>query len=152
MRKLNGYKPKGRLTPVDKKSPLPPFIKGGYKKSPFIKGGFRGILVFTVKLTALLLALFTVWGAAAVWAQGPPPPPLAPGVTPQWAPAPGNPRVAYDPNIAGDLFRYGRGYYYYYEGHWYRSRSMLGPWRPVRLLPRGIYRLHRSAFKHSPPW
>jgi hypothetical protein len=38
-------------TPEDEKSPLPPFSKGGFKKSPFIKGGFRGILVFMVKLT-----------------------------------------------------------------------------------------------------
>ncbi len=31
------------------KFPLPPFKKGGFKKSPFIKGGFRGILIFMVK-------------------------------------------------------------------------------------------------------
>ena len=40
------------LTPEDEKSPLPPFIKGEFKKSPFEKGGFRGIWFFTVKPAA----------------------------------------------------------------------------------------------------
>ena len=33
-----------RLCSKGMKIPPPPFVKGGYSKSPFIKGGFRGIL------------------------------------------------------------------------------------------------------------
>ena len=106
-----------------------------------------------LKLTALLLVLATLSSAGAAWTQGPqPPPPFAPNVNPQWVPAPGSPRVAYAPNISGDLFRYGRRYYYFSGGYWYRSKSMWGPWRPVRHLPRYILRLHRPAFKSPPPW
>jgi len=103
----------------------------------------------------LLLASLVVWGtlAGGVWAQPPPlPPPIPEGVAPQWGPAPGNPHVVYAPNIGGDLFRYGRQHYYYYGGRWYRARSLHGPWRAVHRLPRGLLRLHRSAFKSAPPW
>jgi len=107
----------------------------------------------TLKVTAVLLALFTVLSAGAALAQmPPPPPPLPPGVSPHWTPAPGNYRVAYAPNIPSDLFWYGNHYYYCYRGYWYRSKSLYGRWHPVRHLPRGIYRIHRSAFKYGRPW
>jgi len=38
------------FTPEDEKSPLSPFKKGGFKKSPFLKG--EGILIFTVSPAA----------------------------------------------------------------------------------------------------
>src|SRR4030042_4304309 len=104
-----------------------------------------------LKLTAVLLVLAAALSAGAALAQGPPPP-LPPGVAPQWVPAPGSPRVAYAPNISGDLFLHGRRYYYFSGGHWYRSKSMSGPWHPVRRLPRAILRLHRPAFNTPPPW
>jgi len=106
----------------------------------------------TLKLTAVLLIMATVWGAGASWAQHrQPPPPLPPGVSPYWTPAPGNPRIAYAPNIPADLFWYGNRYYYHYGRYWYQGKSLYGPWYLVRYLPRGIYRLHRSAFKHGRP-
>ncbi len=107
----------------------------------------------TLKLTAVLLILATVGGAGAAWAQPPqPPPPMPPEVSPHWTPAPGNHRVAYAPNLPGDLFWYGNQYYYYYGRYWYKGKSLYGPWYRVRYLPRGIYRLHRSAFKSPRPW
>ncbi|MHB8069764.1 MAG: hypothetical protein ACYDIC_17870 [Desulfobaccales bacterium] len=104
----------------------------------------------TWKLTAVLLILAAVVSAGAASAQ--PPPPLPPGVSPHWTPAPGNPRIAYAPNLPVDLFWYGNRYYYYYGGSWFRGNSLYGPWHRVRHLPRGIYRLHRSAFKSPRPW
>ncbi len=102
----------------------------------------------------LLIVSLVVCGtlAGGVWAHPPLPPPIPEGVAPHWSPAPGSPRVAYAPNIGGDLFRYGPRYYYYYGGRWYRARSLYGPWRAVHRLPRGILLLHRSAFKSAPPW
>jgi hypothetical protein len=106
-----------------------------------------------LRVTTVLLILLTVCSAGAVWAQRyQPPPPMPYGVSPHWTPAPGNPRVAYAPNLPSDLFWYGNNYYYYHGGYWYRSKSLYGHWRRVRHLPRGIYRLHRSAFKYGRPW
>ena len=105
-----------------------------------------------LKLTAALLILFTVYSAGAVFAQYQPPPPMPPGVSPHWTPAPGNSRVAYAPNIPGDLFWYGNHYYYFHRGYWFKSKSLYGAWRPVRKPPRGIYRVNRNAFKHGRPW
>ncbi|MEW6660594.1 MAG: hypothetical protein AB1424_18285 [Thermodesulfobacteriota bacterium] len=105
------------------------------------------------KLTAVLLALIIFCSAGGLDARVPqPPPPLPPGVSPHWTPAPGNHRVAYAPNIPADLFWYGNWYYYYYGGYWYRGKSLYGRWHLVRHLPRGIYRLHRAAFKYGRPW
>lgn len=104
-------------------------------------------------ITATFLILATVLSAGAALAQPPqPPPPLPPGVSPFWTPAPGNSMIAYAPNIPGDLFWYGNTYYYYYGRRWYRGKYLTGPWHRVRYLPRGMYRLHRSAFKAPRPW
>ncbi len=75
------------------------------------------------------------------------PPPLPPNVAPQWAPAPGSPAVAFAPNIPGNLFRLHRKYFFYYEGQWYRGKTPLGPWFPVRKVPKALLRLHPAAFK-----
>jgi hypothetical protein len=63
--------PKG-FSPEDEKSPLPPFIKGGFEKSPFEKGGFRGIWFFTVKPAAAkhLLTANRYANAAGLAAEG----------------------------------------------------------------------------------
>jgi hypothetical protein len=116
----------------------------------------------------LLVLLLAAWGALAIWAQPYPPPPAAPApappityppppfpanLSPGWTPAPGAPRIMYAPNIPGDVFRVGgHKYYYYYRGSWYRGKSPMGPWHVVRKVPRGLYRLPRSAFKGQPPW
>jgi hypothetical protein len=105
-----------------------------------------------LKLTAFLLILLTICSAGAVWSYTQPPPPMPPGVSPHWTPAPGNPRVAFAPNLPSDIFWYGNHYFYYYGGYWYRGNSLYGPWKLVRHLPRGIYRLHRAAFKQPRPW
>jgi hypothetical protein len=77
-----------------------------------------------------------------------PPPPMPHNAVIQWVPAPGNPKVLYAPNIPGNLFRLHKKFYYYYGGQWYRGKSPLGPWHPVRKVPAGLLRLHPSAFKH----
>ena len=72
----------------------------------------------TRKLTAVFLVLTTLCAAGVLAARVPqPPPPLPPGISPHWTTAPGNPRVAYAPNIPSDLFWYGNRYYYYYGGY-----------------------------------
>lgn len=50
-------------------------------------------------------------------------------------------RVYYMKDSDGDVYRYGRYYYGYDEGRWYRASSYSGPWVYVRgrTVPRQIY-------------
>jgi hypothetical protein len=75
------------------------------------------------------------------------PPPIPPDVVPQWVPAPGSPRVAYAPNVPANIFLLHRRYFYFFNGQWYRSKSLGGPWHPVRKVPKALQRLQPSAFK-----
>jgi hypothetical protein len=114
-------------------------------------------------LQVLLVMIFLAAAAAPAGAQMPAPPPpgppgvtlpspAPPGVAPAWAVVPTSPRVLYAQNIPGDLFRLHNRYYYYSNGAWYRGKHLHGPWRPVRKLPKAIYRVDRSFFKTPPPW
>lgn len=110
-----------------------------------------------ILLITTLLAAFV----APAWCQPavPPPPqelalpaPVPPGVAPAWTPVPTSPRVFYAANIPGDLFLLHQKYYYYSRGLWYRSKHLPGPYRPVRQLPKALYRVDRRFFKTPPPW
>lgn len=91
----------------------------------------------------LIMALATpAWSRAVAL-----PAPMPPHVTPMWSPAPGVPSVLYVPNIPGNLFRLRHQYYYLYGGQWYRGKTPVGPWHPVRKVPRGILNLPPAAFK-----
>jgi len=50
-------------------------------------------------------------------------------------------RVYYIRDYDGDVYRYGRFYYGYDQGRWYRASSYRGPWIYVRgrTVPRSIY-------------
>ena len=64
-------------------------------------------------------------------------------------------RVYYMSDYDYDIYRYGRYWYYNYDGGWYRSRSYRGPWIFVgyRTVPREIsyvpyrYRRHWRDFR-----
>jgi hypothetical protein len=91
----------------------------------------------------LVAALFL---APAAQAQSPRIIPVPPEVTPRWTPWPGSPQVYYAPNLPTDVFRYQGRYYFLWEGIWYMSKSVKGPWRRVRP-PEALERLDRSTFK-----
>ncbi len=97
--------------------------------------------------------LITSLGPAA-WspAVAAPPPPAASGAAPSWARVPASPGVLYAPDLTADVFRFHRSYYYYYEGLWYRSGNLRGPWQEVARVPRAIIRINRAYFKSPPPW
>ena len=50
----------------------------------------------------------------------------------------------------GDVYRYGRNYYGYDQGRWYRASSYRGPWIYVRgrTVPRQIYSVP-SEYRHG---
>jgi hypothetical protein len=66
-------------------------------------------------------------------------------------------RVYYVRDADYDIYRYGRFWYYNYNGGWYRSRSYSGPWIYVgyRTVPREIsyvpyrYRRHWRDFRDN---
>jgi len=101
-------------------------------------------VLLVVTLVAGLLG--PAWAAPVVL-----PPPAPAPLAPAWTAAPGSPYVFYAANISGDCFLFKKRYYYYYNGYWYRSRSLAGPWHPVKKLPRAILRLSPTLFKTSPP-
>jgi len=51
-----------------------------------------------------------------------------------------------------DVFRYGRTYYVYNDGYWYRSRTYGGPFVvvDVRSVPRPVLTLPDDRWKHHP--
>lgn len=91
------------------------------------------------------MAVALMW-ASPGWAQSPRIIPVPPEVTPRWLPAPGSPQVYYAPNIPTDVFRYRGQYYFLWEGVWYVSKSVKGPWRRTQA-PLALQRLDPRAFK-----
>jgi len=75
--------------------------------------------------------------------------PVPPQVQPQWTPLPANPRVSYAPNVPTDVFRYRARYYLFWEGSWYRSGSLKGPWKLLTRVPPALAYLDTSAFKQT---
>ena len=75
--------------------------------------------------------------------------PVPPHVQPQWTPLPANARVYYAPNLPTDVFRYRGRYYLFWEGSWYRSRALKGPWKLLTRVPPALAYLDTSAFKQA---
>lgn len=73
--------------------------------------------------------------------------PVPPGVKPQWRAVQGAPKVSFAPNIPTDVFRYRGRYYLFWDGAWFESRTLQGPWDLSRKAPRVLGRIHPSYFK-----
>jgi len=76
--------------------------------------------------------------------------PVPPGVKPQWQAVQGAPKVSFAPNIPTDVFRYRGRYYLNWDGMWFESRTLEGPWDRPRRIPRALGRIHPSYFKTAP--
>ncbi|MCK9377470.1 MAG: hypothetical protein M0P73_15120 [Syntrophobacterales bacterium] len=100
-----------------------------------------------IKALAAIILIAALLTPAAADPKVPLPPPLPPGVAPVWTPVPPSPAVLYAPNIPGNVFRLHKKYYYYYGGYWYRGKRLLGPWKPVRKVPRALILVPRDYFK-----
>ena len=114
--------------------------------------GWRAGALLRGLLALLLFAALVVpaWSQASVPV---PQPPAAPGgPPPSWTVVPTAPKVMYAPNIPGDVFLHHKKFFYYSGGVWYQSKNFLGPWRPVKKVPKGIRMVDRSLFKSPPPW
>jgi len=108
------------------------------------------------RLLKSLLLFLLLAALAAPAATAPPialPPPAPAGVAPVWTQVPASPAVYYAANIPGDCFGFKKHYFYYYNGAWYRARSLEGPWHPLKKLPRALLLVPAAFFKSSPaPW
>ena len=76
--------------------------------------------------------------------------PVPPGVKPQWQEVPGAPKVSFAPNIPTDVFRYRGRYYLNWDGMWFESRTLEGPWDRPSRVPRALGRIHPTYFKTAP--
>jgi hypothetical protein len=76
--------------------------------------------------------------------------PVPPGVKPQWQAVQGAPKVSFAPNIPTDVFRYRGRYYLNWDGMWFESRTLEGPWDRPQRVPRALGRIHTSYFKTAP--
>lgn len=93
----------------------------------------------------LILGLILMSGPA--WAQTLRIIPVPPGVKPQWRAVPGAPNISFAPNIPTDVFRYRGRYYLNWDGAWFESRKLEGPWELSRRAPRALERIPPSYFK-----
>jgi hypothetical protein len=73
--------------------------------------------------------------------------PVPPGVKPQWQAVAGAPKVSFAPNIPTDVFRYRGRYYLNWDGMWFESRNLEGPWDRPQRTPRILGRIPPSYFK-----
>jgi hypothetical protein len=76
--------------------------------------------------------------------------PVPPHVTAQWTPMPDVPQVFFAPNLPTDVFRHRGRYYFYWEGVWYRSNKIKGPWSRVDPPPAILSQIPPSYFKTLP--
>jgi len=97
------------------------------------------------------IMLMLAWGMSlslgSSWAQDLRIIPVPPGVKPVWLPVSGAPQVYYAPNLPTDLFRYRGKYYFYWEGYFYRGKSLKGPWKWVKEAPAFSQQIDPSYFK-----
>lgn len=100
--------------------------------------------VLSVPALGLLLLLL---GGASALAQTLRVIPVPPGVKPRWQEVPGVPQVAFAPNLPTDVFRYRGRYYLYWDGMWFASRTLQGPWERPRSVPPALGRIPSSYFK-----
>lgn len=73
--------------------------------------------------------------------------PVPPGVKPRWQAVPGAPQVSFAPNLPTDVFRYRGRYYLYWDGMWFGSRTLQGPWERSSRIPPALGRIPSSYFK-----
>ena len=76
--------------------------------------------------------------------------PVPPNVVAQWTPMPDLPQVSYAPNLPTDVFRHRGRYYFYWEGIWYQSKNIKGPWTRLQHPPAILSRIQTSYFKTLP--
>lgn len=76
--------------------------------------------------------------------------PVPPNVTAQWMPLPDLPQVSYAPNIPTDVFKHRGRYYFYWEGIWYQSKNIKGPWTRQDHPPAILSRIQTAYFKTLP--
>lgn len=73
--------------------------------------------------------------------------PVPPNVKPQWQAVPEAPTVSFAPNVPTDVFRYRGRYYLDWDGAWFQSRTLKGPWEHTSRPPRVLERIPPSYFK-----
>ena len=73
--------------------------------------------------------------------------PVPPGVKPQWTQVPGTPQVSWAPNLPTDVFRYGGGYYFFWNNYFYRGSAPEGPWKSLKKVPEVFYQVDPAYFK-----
>ena len=98
----------------------------------------------------MLLVLAAVFSGSSAEAQRLRIIPVPPNVKPQWTPMPDLPQVSHAPNIPTDVFRYGGRYYFYWEGSWYQSKNIKGPWNLTANPPAILSNIQAAYFKTIP--
>ncbi len=76
--------------------------------------------------------------------------PVPPHVVPQWTPMPDVPQVYFAPNLPTDVFRHRGRYFLYWEGVWYRSNKIKGPWSRLEPPPAIFSQINPAYFKTLP--
>lgn len=76
--------------------------------------------------------------------------PVPPNVKAQWTPMPDLPQVSYAPNLPTDVFRHRGRYYFFWEGIWYQSKNIKGPWTRLDHPPAILSRIQTAYFKTLP--
>lgn len=101
-------------------------------------------------LLAILAALATALAGSPAGAQRLRIIPVPPNVVAQWTPMPDLPQVSYAPNLPTDVFRHRGRYYFYWEGIWYQSKKIKGPWTGLQHPPAILSRIQTAYFKTLP--
>ncbi len=111
----------------------------------------------TAKWTRRFLRLLVMLTVAAVALTGGPGAaerlriiPVPPNVTAQWTPLPDLPQVSYAPNIPTDVFKHRGRYYFFWEGIWYQSKNIKGPWTRQDRPPAILSHIQAAYFKTLP--
>lgn len=73
--------------------------------------------------------------------------PVPPHVTAQWTPMPEVPQVFFAPNLPTDVFRHRGRYYFFWEGVWYRSNKVKGPWSRLEPPPAFVSQIPPAYYK-----
>jgi hypothetical protein len=103
-----------------------------------------------LKLLVLLAVLATTLSGSPAGAERLRIIPVPPDVTAQWTPMPDLPQVYFAPNLPTDVFRHRGRYFLYWEGIWYQSRKIKGPWTRQDHPPAILSRIQTSYFKTLP--
>jgi hypothetical protein len=103
-----------------------------------------------IHLLAILAALATALAASPAGAERLRIIPVPPNVVAQWTPMPDLPQVSYAPNLPTDVFRHRGRYYFYWEGIWYQSKNIKGPWTRLQHPPAILSRIQTAYFKTVP--